>query len=183
MGELKALLDWEGQPLVRYQTEQLLAAGIARLVVVLGHRRDELAAHLPRDPRLHRVVNPDYATGKVSSIVYGVRATPESHHLLILGVDQPRPSALIRETVRAHLSSGAPITIAGHADRRGHPVVFRPELRSDLLAITEETEGLRSVLRAHPAAAHVVDTGDPLALVNLNTPDDYAAARRLTPPS
>ncbi len=180
MGQLKALLEWEGLPLVRYQAEQLLAAGVDRLIVVFGHRRDELAPLLPEDERVQVVVNPDYASGKVSSILAGVAAAPEDDHLLILGVDQPRPAVLVRTTLDAHLASEAAVTVAGNAGRRGHPVVFHPTLRGALLAISEQTEGLRSVLNAHAEAIQVVDTCSPLALVNLNTPADYDAARLLS---
>lgn len=177
MGELKALLTWEGVPLVRYQAETLLAAPIERLVVVLGHRSEELAALLPSSPRLQAVHNPDYASGKVSSIVAGVRTAEPDEEILILGVDQPRPPALIARVCAEHASR---ITIAGFRGRRGHPVIFAPALRAELLALDEKTEGLRAVLRAHSDHVRVVETDDPLALVNLNTPDDYAAALRLS---
>jgi molybdenum cofactor cytidylyltransferase len=179
MGRLKALLEWEGQPLLRYQADQLLAAPIERLVVVVGHRRDELTPLLPESPILDVVVNSDYASGKVSSIVAGVRAVPAGSDALLLGVDQPRPAALIRTVLEAHREGGGSITVAGYRGRRGHPVVFGAALREELLTISEETEGLRSVLRGHPEGTLVVETDDPLALVNLNTPADYAAARLL----
>lgn len=176
MGRHKALLTWEGQPLIRYQVEQLLATPVERLVVVLGHRRDDLEPHLPADGRVAVIVNPDYTTGKASSIVAGVAAAPEGHHLCLLGVDQPRPAPVTRRLLVAHAASRAAVSVAGYAGRRGHPVVFSPALRGELLAIDEATSGLRAVLRRHDAGVHVVETGEPLTLVNLNTPEDYTAA-------
>jgi molybdenum cofactor cytidylyltransferase len=176
MGQLKALLKWHDQPLFVYQVEQLLASPIERLVVVLGHRADGLQALLPADPRLCVVINPDYASGKVSSIIAGVSAVHEGYHVLILGVDQPRPASTAGATIRAHLAAKATITVAGSGGRRGHPVLFAPSLRPELLALSEETEGLRAVLTRHADAVQVIDTGDPLTLVNLNTPADYEAA-------
>jgi CTP:molybdopterin cytidylyltransferase MocA len=58
-------------------------------------------------------------------------------------------------------------------------VLFAPALRPDLLSISEETQGLRAVLQRYRDGVVVCDTGSPLALVNLNTPEDYAAARAL----
>ena len=175
MGGLKALLEWEGKPLVRYQTEALLAAPVERIVVVLGHRAAELAPLLPSSPRLLTVHNPDYAAGKVGSIVTGVQAVKPSEDVLVLGVDQPRPAGLIARVCGGHLGA---ITIAGYQGRRGHPVIFAPALRDELLALDEATEGLRAVLRAHTHAIRLVETDDPVALVNLNTPEDYATAVR-----
>jgi molybdenum cofactor cytidylyltransferase len=180
MGQLKALLPWQGQPLLRYQADALLAVPVERVLVVLGHRRDELTPLLPSDERLFTVVNPDFATGKVSSIVAGIMAAPAEHDVLLLGVDQPRPAELIDNVLRAHVSGQTPITVAAYQGRGGHPVVLASTLRGELLCITEKTEGLRAVLHAHAAEVRQVETGDPLALVNLNTPHDYEAALLLS---
>jgi molybdenum cofactor cytidylyltransferase len=180
MGQLKALLVWEGQPLVRYQAEALLAAPVERVVVVLGYRSEALEPLLPSDRRLSVVHNQGYGSGKVSSIVTGISAIDPSSHVLILGVDQPRAAATIRTVCDAHLAGAHSISIAAFEGRRGHPVIIAPPLRPDLLAIDERTEGLRAVLRANQDRVHAVETGDPLTLVNLNTPEDYAAALRLS---
>jgi molybdenum cofactor cytidylyltransferase len=179
MGELKGLLPWCGQPLIAYQAAQLLAANVERVVVVLGHRAGDLRPHLPHDVRLAVVENEAYATGKVGSILVGMATVPEEHHVLILGVDQPRPAAVVAYTVEAHLATGASITVAGHRGRRGHPVVFAPWLRGELRGIDEPTQGLRAVLQRHAREVRLIETGSPLALVNLNTREDYTAALRL----
>ena len=190
MGELKALLPWEGRALLRYQVDQLLATPIERVVIVLGFQADELVALIPSDDRVSVVRNLDYASGKVSSILAGValvsgapeRAAP---HVLIVGVDQPRSAALFSELCAIHSErvwhggSDHVITIAGYRGRRGHPVLFGPALIPELRQISEQTEGLRSVLVAHAKDVIVVETGDPLALVNLNRPEDYQAALRM----
>src|SRR5262245_43945997 len=98
MGQLKALLAWEDeQPLVAYQAANLLRAPVDRVVVVVGYRAGDVGAHLAADDRLDTVVNPDFASGKVSSIVAGVRACADDAHVLVLGVDQPRPAGLIAQ--------------------------------------------------------------------------------------
>ena len=58
----------------------------------------------------------------------------------MLGVDQPRPASLLTRVVQAHLDGGARITIASYGGRRGHPVIFAPQLRAELLALEEATE-------------------------------------------
>lgn len=208
MGQHKALLPWEGRPLLAYQVAQLLASPISCIVVVLGHREAKLRCLLPSDPRIVTISNPEYQTGKVSSILAGLPHVPDDAHILILGVDQPRPASLIQAVCQAHLGASSPnkgasrtdtshgrtdgppvhasterpawITIAGYGVRRGHPVIFHPDFRADLAGINEATEGLRAVLRRHAPAVHTCDTGLAVALVNLNTPDDYVAALRVT---
>ena len=179
MGQLKALLEWDGQPLLRSQVDALLAAPVERVVVVLGYRYEELTPLLPPNVRVNVVRNSDFASGKVSSIVAGVSATEAHRHVLVLGVDQPRGTTTLRMVIEAHLAGGQAISIAAYGGRRGHPVLFSPALRANLLALDEATEGLRAVLRTHSAGIRLVETGDPLTLVNVNTPEDYAAALRL----
>jgi molybdenum cofactor cytidylyltransferase len=182
MGDLKALLPWDGGTLLAYQVAQLLASPVERVAVVLGHRGAELRAALPARERLVAVENPDYRSGKVSSIRAGLGALPAEGHILVLGVDQPRPAGLLRRAIEQHLREGAAITVAAYAGRRGHPVLFAPGLRGELAAIDEATAGLRAVLRRHAGAVRLCETGSPLALANLNTPEDYAAARALAAP-
>ncbi|MBK7725004.1 MAG: NTP transferase domain-containing protein [Dehalococcoidia bacterium] len=43
MGRPKALLDWGGQPLVCYQVRQLQEAGCDEVIVVLGHKADNIS--------------------------------------------------------------------------------------------------------------------------------------------
>jgi molybdenum cofactor cytidylyltransferase len=179
MGELKALLPWDGRPLLQYAVDQIIASPVKRAAVVLGHQGETLRALLPRDPRLQVVDNPAYREGKVSSILAGVAALPPEGHVLVLGVDQPRPASLLTRVIEAHLEGGALITVASFEGRRGHPVIFAPSLRPELLALEEATEGLRAVLRRHADSVRLGETGSPLALTNLNTPADVAAARAL----
>ena len=46
MGRLKALLPWQGVSLIKHQVASLRAGGVDQVVVVLGHRSDELKAEL-----------------------------------------------------------------------------------------------------------------------------------------
>ena len=51
MGTLKALLEWQGRPLIMHQIVALREAGADEVVVVLGHRADELQARIGSQPR------------------------------------------------------------------------------------------------------------------------------------
>jgi molybdopterin-guanine dinucleotide biosynthesis protein A len=52
-------------------------------------------------------------------------------------------------------------------------------LRDELFGIEEATLGLRAVIARHEAKVHTFDTGDEMALLNLNTPEQYGAAYEL----
>ncbi len=183
MGTPKALLPWRGEPLAAHVVGELLATPVACVVVVTGEGADEVAAVVPRDPRVTVVRNERWAEGKSGSVVRGVAAMPPALHVLVGAIDQPRPAALVRALVIAHLAGladGRVATIAGHGGRRGHPIILVPSLRDELLALDEASAGLRAITTRHALAVRVAELGDPSALLNLNTPEEYAAAARLS---
>lgn len=181
LGAFKPLLPWPAEdstePLVRYQVRELLAAGVAPVLVVTGNRAAEVAP-LARAAGATVVHNPHFREGKAASVRAGVEATPDGAALLIVGVDQPRPAWLFRNVIEA-AHSGAQLVIPTHAGRRGHPPLFAAGLRTELLSVREETFGLRAIIQQHASAIYHLEIGGPLVLVNLNTPDDLAVARRL----
>lgn len=188
MGETKALLPWlRGLPLAGWAIASLHDAGFAPIVVVLGHEATRVRAALPDPPDVIYAVNASYAAGRATSVVAGVRALVSdaagatAAGVLIASVDQPRSTALLR-ALRVTWSGSHPLAsfaVPTYGGNAGHPPLFSVALASELLAVTEANEGLREVVTRHRAARLLVPTDDPLALVNINTPEDYAAARRI----
>src|SRR5262249_31372537 len=73
MGTPKQLLDWDGQELVAYQVEQLRAAGADEVIVVLGHEAAAIA-RVAEAAGGRVVLNPEYRSGRASSVRVGARA-------------------------------------------------------------------------------------------------------------
>jgi molybdenum cofactor cytidylyltransferase len=177
MGRPKPLLSWHGVTLVQYQIAGLLDAGVAEVVVVLGHRHRAVTPYV-QGPSVRYVVNPDYRQGKTTSITAGLRAIdPAAKGILLLAVDQPRPSEIISAVMEAHAESGALITSPRFDGRGGHPLVFSHLLKGELEDISEERQGVREVLRAHGSEVNEVEIDDPIVRLDLNSPEEYEAAR------
>lgn len=177
MGRLKALLPWQGATLIEYQVGSLLDAGVSQLVVVVGHRGDEVGAPITGRAGVTTVENPDYRQGKTTSIKAGLRAiSPDAAAILVLAVDQPRPPDVLRAVIEAHLSRSPLITSPVYGGRGGHPMIFGVELLPELAAITEESEGLREVTRRHASDIYKLELDDPVVRVDVNTPEDLQAA-------
>ena len=178
MGELKALLPWQGQTLVSHQVAALADAGVDRIVVVLGHRHEELRAEIEGKPGVEWALNPEYLQGKTTSIKAGLKAlagrSPEA--LLLLNVDQPRSSETVNYLLRQHRSSGPLITIPTFNGKGGHPVVFDGALLDELSNIAEETQGIREVVRRHQEGTLRLEMETGEVLWDLNTPEQYKAA-------
>lgn len=178
MGELKALLPWQGQSLIAHQVSALLEGGVDRVVVVLGHRHEELRPEVDGKPQLEWTLNPDYLQGKTTSIKAGIRAlgNREPECLLLLNVDQPRSAETVRDLLQHHRSNGPLITIPAFEGKGGHPVAFDGALLGELENIREETQGIREVVRRHQEGTLRVEMGREEVLWDLNTPEQYRAA-------
>ena len=178
MGRPKALLPWRGTTLLAHQLDALLAGGADRVVVVLGHRPEDLQPIVQERSGVTGVINPAYAQGKTTSIKVGLSAlgSPEPGTILLLNVDQPRSPDTIRQLLRHHVESKGLITIPTCGGKGGHPIAVDSALLPELQGISEETLGIKSVVRAHQDATFRVEMAIAEVLLDLNTPEEYEEA-------
>lgn len=174
MGRQKALLPWEGTTLLEYQLAQLAAVDEVReIIVVTGHEPGRITEIASAAERARVVHNAAYRTGKVSSIKTGLHSvSPQAGAILLLAVDQPRSARISRAVIAAYAESPAGITVPANNGHAGHPVLFDRSLLPELLAITEDTQGIRAVMQRNPSATLTVELSDPAVNLDLNTPAD-----------
>ena len=178
MGRLKPLLRWRGATLVEHQVSVLLEGGASEVVVVLGHRSEEVIPYAERAGASY-VVNERYEEGRTSSIKAGLAAVPaQTEDVVLLGVDQPRTGQIVRRVVDAHIGAGALLTSPRFEGRGGHPLMFSTRLMPELRLISERNQGLREVLERHRAEITEVHFDDPMVRLDVNTPEAYEAAYR-----
>jgi molybdenum cofactor cytidylyltransferase len=171
MGLPKAMLDWNGVTLLQHQLTQLADWGAVCLV--LGHEAERLQKGLRLPGNFQVIVNPGFASGRASSLRAGFAALKgEPEAVLVVGVDQPLDALTLDLLVDAMTPEDA-IAMPVSGGKRGHPVLFAGRLLDELNSIREETEGLRAVVRRHPA--RLVEVPGPFW--DLNHPEDYEQAR------
>ena len=179
MGVLKPLLPWKGTTLIRHQVTILRHGGCGEIVVVIGHRSEDVKSEL-FDQEVIFVQNSDYQSGRVSSVKAGIQAAnPESNAFVLLGVDQPRTQGVISKLINSHDVSESVITSPRFEFRGGHPVIFSSSIRAEMLCISEETEGLRSVFDKYRNEMNEVGFEDPIISLDLNTYEEYEKARMI----
>ena len=177
MGHPKALLDWQGVPLVQYQVRSLIDSGVDQIIAVLGHRAESIRPLVESEPGAEVVLNLRYKTGKSSSVRAGLKMlSPEAGHVMIISVDQPRSPKLLSEVLETHLRQGSAITYPVYQGRGGHPVLFSRGLLPELMSISEAKRGLREVIERHGAEVNRVPVDDPEAILDMNTAEDYRRA-------
>ncbi len=178
-GDTKLLLPWgpEAVPMVAAVADTLAVAGVGRLVAVLGHRADAVAAALEDRP-VKTVLNPDYAAGLSTSIAAGVRAAPAgaSGYLIALGDMPAVTAATVALLCRVFEAAAAPaIAVPAHAGRRGHPVLFGGAFREELLTLSGDM-GARRLLARHAGRVVEVAVDDGGVLTDVDTEAQYRAA-------
>ena len=178
MGQLKALLPWRGQTLLEHQAAALLEGGAERVVVVLGHRADELRPLLEGKEGVSWKFNPDYRQGKTTSIKAGLSAlgADSVEDILLLNVGQPRSAADVARVLNAHRDGDYAVTVPEYRGKGGHPIALSSTLLPELREIDEESQGIKAVVRRHPESVQRIPLDNPEILLDLNTPEQYRAA-------
>lgn len=185
MGTPKALLEWHGQPLLSHQLQQIQKSRIRECVVVLGKdaRDCEPMVKVPMRPgwKARPVYNPRYREGKCTSIQAGLAAiaTPPDG-ILVASVDQPLHFRLLNALLRAaepewekcEAAGRRSIIVPAFHERPGHPPLFCATLFAELMGISEETQGLKAVVRRNPSRVLHLPWNDAGILLNLNAPFD-----------
>jgi CTP:molybdopterin cytidylyltransferase MocA len=175
MGQPKALLDWGGEPLISYSVRQMQEAGCDEVIVVLGHKADDISRHM-KTLKCRTMLNPRYQHGRAGSVRIGAKAANrDADAILIEDIDNPRPAEFLRRLIEAHRPESA-ITRPARNGAHGHPIVFAGRLREELMGVSDATEGLLGVVRGHASEIGEVDLGELLDL-GFNTPEEYQAAR------
>nr|WP_290665750.1 selenium cofactor biosynthesis protein YqeC [Ardenticatena sp.] len=179
-GRTKQLLDWHGIPMVAHVARLAQQAGLAPIVVVVGHDAEQVAAAV-MPLGVHVVFNPDYAEGQATSVAAGVRALPAPvGAACFLLADQPllRPET-IQALVQTHRRTGAAVVMPRHGGQRGNPVLFDRDCFADLASLRGDTGG-RVLFTRYASRTVTVPVDDPGVVIDLDTPDAYAAHRSKT---
>ena len=176
-GQPKQLLDWGGVPLLAHVTDEVLAAGLAPVIVVLGCGAEDARAALGDRP-VQTVMNWRWEEGLSTSVQAGLIALPpQVEAAVLMQCDQPLLTAdLLRAVVACFEETGAAIVHPTHAGRRGTPTLFARRLFPELAAVSGD-QGGRPLIARHESEAATVEVADPDVLADVDTPADYERLR------
>jgi molybdenum cofactor cytidylyltransferase len=173
-GSQKLLAPIDGVPLVRRTVEQVAAAGLDTIVVVLGREHDAIRSAL-EGMRVGFVVNQHFRDGMYTSLRAGIRhlGRAVSAAVIVLG-DQPGISAAtIDSLVAEYRRSRLPIVVPIYSGTRGHPVLFDASVFPELEAVTGD-QGGREVIGRDPHRVASVWLPFPVP-ADVDTVEDYEA--------
>lgn len=179
-GRDKLLEQVQGAPLLARVAGAAVATGAPVIVVLPPDRPDRARALAGLDVAL--VEAAEARQGMSASLRRGMQAVmaldPAADGVMILPADMPGLQAGDLERVIAAFRADPGRIVRGATEdgRQGHPALFPADLFRDLLALTGD-EGGRSVLRAQAGRLALVVLPGESAVLDLDTPEDWAAFR------
>jgi molybdenum cofactor cytidylyltransferase len=172
MGAFKPLLPFGHSTVIECCIDSLRTAGIESIVVVVGHRGEEIQAQL-RNRNLTFAVNPDPDSEMSSSIACGVKLINKtSKALLITPVDHPAVPPEVVTVLLKEWKKGAKLVQPEHGGRGGHPVLVDLAYRPELLAL-DSPAGLRALFTSHRQEVRRVPVNSPYVARDMDTWEDY----------
>jgi CTP:molybdopterin cytidylyltransferase MocA len=172
MGAFKPLLPFGDKTVIECCIDYLRKAGVETIVVVLGHRADEVRN---RVTGVRFALNPDPDSEMGASIAAGVgELSGEAEATLIALVDHPAVPAKVVETILEEWKTGARIVVPTWQGRGGHPVLVDLTFKPELLNLPANG-GLRAFFDAHRESVRRRAVDSPFIARDMDTWDDYRA--------
>lgn len=177
----KLLLPWKSQTVIESVIDELLAANLGEIIVVLGHEKSALQKRL-NNRKVKLVDNPNYSQGMGTSLVVGIQAAhPQSKGFMICLGDLPLIQTSDYQHIARHFkdklnSNPKSMLIPTFEGKWGHPKVFSSIYRERLLQQSGD-QGAKNILRNSAAHIHELPFPHDCILQDIDTFDAYQKAK------
>jgi len=174
LGFPKQLLEFEGESLLKRISKEALAIPHANVAVVIGAYPDPINEAL-KESNVHVVINPHWATGMSTSIVFGLsdllKYQPNLDRCIISLCDQPFVDRHVFQQL-IHLADRTEkgIVATGFSGILGAPVLFDRKYFEQLMEL-EGQQGARKVAEQFPEDRVIVN--HEAAKYDIDTQEDY----------
>ncbi len=172
MGEHKLLLPFDGTTVIGRTLDNLRAAKVGEVVVVLGFRAGEVKKEV--GGKAVTVLNPDFALGMSTSLRVGLEALAKPAPLVMVALaDQPLvTTADYDRLIEAALASAKGIVLPVFRGQRGNPILVARRYLPELMRMSGDVGG-RELLRDYPQDILEVSVETEGVIININTPEEY----------
>jgi molybdenum cofactor cytidylyltransferase len=182
MGRPKALLQVGGETFLSRTIRALRSGGCDPVLVVVPDQDAQLTERLADTAEragARVLFNSDPGEGPITSLRVAIQELGDSvAGLAYLPVDHPmvRPDTVAALLEAAHGDEAvAALTVPTHRGKRAHPAVFGASLFAELADPALEG-GARAVVHRHLERARLVEVDDTGVIIDIDTPEAYAAA-------
>ena len=177
MGAFKPLLPFGKKTVIESCIDYLREGGVEDIIVVLGHRADEVRNKLEKKD-VSFAFNPDPNSEMGASVAAGIRELPDTAKATLIALcDHPAVPPGVVSTLIDAWTNGAGLVIPTWQNRGGHPVLVDLAFKSELLNLGS-SGGLRALFGAHPNEVYRVEVASPFIARDMDTWDDYLDLHR-----
>jgi molybdenum cofactor cytidylyltransferase len=174
----KTLETVRGVPLLRHLALECMASCASRTHVIVTPDKP-MRAKAVSDLDLNIVHAHEAHLGMSASLKAGINAAQDADALLILLADMPQ---ITKDHLNALIRASGPegtgiIRAASQKGRPGHPVLFANGYFEALSALSGD-KGAKEILLAHADDVTVIPLDGDAALIDLDTPEAWAAWRK-----
>jgi len=174
MGAFKPFLPLGNKTVIECCVDSLRSGGVETIVVVLGHRADEVRAQLSNYP-VKFAYNRDPNSEMGASIAAGIHELPDTVEATLIALsDYPAVPPNVVSSLIETWKSGARLVKPTWQDRGGHPVLVDLSFRSELLGLSS-SGGLKALFEAHREEVKRLAVDSPYVARDMDTWDDYTA--------
>lgn len=176
-GAAKLLAPFSGAPLIRRTAQGVCAASFAEVLVVTGAQTAQITAAL-EGLECRILAAPDWQEGMAASLRAGLgQVAPESRGVCIFLGDMPLVPVHLCGELAARAEAAGYAARPQVAGKSGHPAAFTRAAFADLMALQGD-QGAGRLLAARSTGVAYLETAEAGALLDVDTPDDLAAAAR-----
>ena len=178
MGRPKQLLAFGRSTMLGEVVEPLLLSRVQEVVVVLGHRAEEVRSSIVSSP-VRVAINPEPDRGMFSSVQCGLGAVSSDADAFLIALgDQPflRPER-IDALIRAFQGHSLGIVVPTWRGRRGHPILLDAAYAPEIMGMGTGST-VRDLVRGHAEDILEVSVRTDDVLRDIDTPEEYEEARR-----
>ncbi len=154
--------DRAGKPMIARTVDNVLSSGARPVIVVTGHRAEEIKAALGGRPVTY-VASPHFEAGLSESLKAGIAAVPETCKAAVVCLgDMPLVTGrIIDRMLAAHdADEGRRIVVPVHQGQMGNPILWDRMFFSALLGMTGDGGGGRRIIREHGELVAEVEADD-----------------------
>jgi molybdenum cofactor cytidylyltransferase len=146
-GATKQVAEVDGLPLVAHAVRVAHAGGVGRVLVVVGHDAEAVAAAAGRGGPVEVVANREHAAGQSTSLRAGIVAASDgdAQVAVVLLADQPDVEPAVVRDVVATVQGEVEAARARYDDAAGHPVAFARRVWPRVAAVSGD-RGARDLL-------------------------------------
>jgi molybdenum cofactor cytidylyltransferase len=178
----KCLLELHGVPLIQRQLMALSQAGVAEVVVVLGHYAEDIQAAITPFPA-KQAINPHPDDGQNASLHLGLQAlSANCEAVLVALADQPLIEAQdLQDLISAYQQRplGMQVIQPSVDGLPGNPVIFTAEVCQHILA-SDTRFGCRQWQKNHPKQVYHWETTNSHYRTDVDTLEDIQTLAQRT---